>query len=241
MGKLIEALDIYIQNYYVWNADQLRKHWCEQVGGTQLTVPAHIVNEYSHPNRPNGFTGCQWGKDESILPRTGVDSWYASMKKMVDNNQNYTNTLLLGQDFAHYRRGCDKFQEHNGANNRQNIDDLKIDYHAMKELRFARIYQAAQLLLSILTEDNNLRLRNMLYDLKIDLQEALEDSNRYAAKKDPDFTRKAFTLLWSTPNSSIRSPSKFKGWNISKYGIPKNWMDDVEMVLSELKKFDLKI
>ena len=74
-SSLIEALDIYVKNYGPWSYEQCSTHWCQQVGGAQLILPAHIINEYSHPSRP--FYPCpKWqGEGELLLPRTGVADW----------------------------------------------------------------------------------------------------------------------------------------------------------------------
>ena len=45
-SPLIEALDIYVENYGSWSEKQRKTHWCQQVGGTQLILAAHMINEY---------------------------------------------------------------------------------------------------------------------------------------------------------------------------------------------------
>jgi hypothetical protein len=56
LWPLIEATDAYVQNYNKWIEagayDKIKAHWCEQVGGAQLLLPAHVINEYCHPTRP---------------------------------------------------------------------------------------------------------------------------------------------------------------------------------------------
>lgn len=90
-SPLIEALDIYVKNYGPWTAEQCKTHRCQQVGGAQLILPAHMINEYSHPSRP--FSPCpKWQcEGEPILPRTGVVDWI--------NNSGYK----LGSNFAWVR------------------------------------------------------------------------------------------------------------------------------------------
>lgn len=66
-ATLIAALDKYIQNY-----DD--NTWRQQIGGAQLILPAHMINEYSHPTSP--FYPCpKWEDSEAALPRTGVSDW----------------------------------------------------------------------------------------------------------------------------------------------------------------------
>ncbi len=73
-SPLIEALDIYVKNYGSWGKKQRKIHWNQQVGGTQLILAAHMINEYIS-SRP--FYPCpKWqGEGESLLPRTGVADW----------------------------------------------------------------------------------------------------------------------------------------------------------------------
>ena len=42
--------------------------WVQQVGGAQLLLPAHVINEYCHPTR--SFDPCPNFKDSAALPRT---------------------------------------------------------------------------------------------------------------------------------------------------------------------------
>ena len=73
-SPLIDSLTTYVKNYNAWNAEQRNNHWCQQVGGAQLILPAHVINEYSHPSRP--FYPCpNWSNEEAALPRTGVADW----------------------------------------------------------------------------------------------------------------------------------------------------------------------
>lgn len=95
--KLIEVLDIYVKNYDRWTYDQRETHWCQQIGGAQLILPAHVINEYSHPSRP--FYPCpKWGNNEASLPRQGVSDW-----RIADNGK-----YNLGKDFAWWSRGGER-------------------------------------------------------------------------------------------------------------------------------------
>lgn len=89
-ASLVKALNDYVDNYDKWDYAQRSKHWCQQVGGAQLILPAHVINEYSHPSRL--FYPCpKWGVNEPALPRTGVANW-----KNAGNISQYK----LGNDFA---------------------------------------------------------------------------------------------------------------------------------------------
>jgi len=75
LRSLIEALDVYVKNCEQWDWSKCNNHWCQEVGGAQLILPAHVINEYSHPSRP--LAPCpKWnGQGEGVLPRTGVKDW----------------------------------------------------------------------------------------------------------------------------------------------------------------------
>lgn len=91
--NLIDALQTYIDHYNLWSDEQLSDYWCQQVGGTQLLLPAHLINEYNHPLR--SFYPAPANIDyDVILPRTGIDRWFT------------LGTMQLGKDFAWGRGGC---------------------------------------------------------------------------------------------------------------------------------------
>lgn len=93
--NLIDALQTYIDHYNLWSHEQLSNYWRQQVGGTQLLLPAHVINEYNHPLR--SFYPAPTTIDyDVILPRTGVDRWFT------------LGTKQLGKDFAWGRGGCDQ-------------------------------------------------------------------------------------------------------------------------------------
>jgi hypothetical protein len=74
--NLIDALQTYINspNWSNWSSQQKIDYWGNQVGGQQLLLPAHVINEYRHPTRP--FDPCPlYGDNEPVLPRTGVADW----------------------------------------------------------------------------------------------------------------------------------------------------------------------
>jgi hypothetical protein len=92
---LIQTLDTYIKNYDAWSGEQCGTHWRQQVGGAQLILPAHVINEYSHPSRPL-YPCPKWNTDDdTVLPRTGVSDWRTG---------GYGNQL--GNSFAWLRGGA---------------------------------------------------------------------------------------------------------------------------------------
>lgn len=102
LNVLIEALEDYIKNYEAWykaNAwEKMEAHWCQEVGGAQLLLPAHIINEYCRPDR--SFDPCPSFTEET-LPRTrnfhsgDKDEWFSIIE--------YGGRL--GVKFAGYRAG----------------------------------------------------------------------------------------------------------------------------------------
>ena len=100
--NLIDALQNHIDNYRTRSSKQCLTYWCQQVGGAQLLLPAHVINEYSYPSRP--LYPCPiYGNEESPLPRTGVEKWFTR-----DNHK-------LGIDYAWFREGKDLTRDYTGC------------------------------------------------------------------------------------------------------------------------------
>ena len=136
-SPLINALETYVKNYNTWNSQQRSNHWCQQVGGAQLILPAHVINEYSHPSRP--FYPCpKWSNEEAALPRTGVTDWRMQ------------TSYKLGSGFAWLRAG---YGARDGMGGNDNIlyDYAGYDHTAVSELLKSRTEQARLLLESELT------------------------------------------------------------------------------------------
>jgi hypothetical protein len=51
LTPLIDALKAYVQNFDVWDDKKCEAHWCKVIGGHQRKLPAHVINEYCHPDR----------------------------------------------------------------------------------------------------------------------------------------------------------------------------------------------
>ncbi len=71
LEKLTTALKTHVDNFDAWyeksNWTALEQCWSKQVGGAQLLLPAHVINEYCRPDR--SFEPCP-SFMESTLPRT---------------------------------------------------------------------------------------------------------------------------------------------------------------------------
>lgn len=146
-SPLINALETYVKNYDAWNGEQCSNHWCQKVGGAQLILPAHVINEYSYPYRP--FYPCpKWSNEEVVLPRTGVTDWRIA------------SGYKLGSDFAWLRA------EHRGAGRRRirrtgirhksdgALTRVVYDSAAVSDLLKSRTEQARLLLESEVSMDN---------------------------------------------------------------------------------------
>jgi hypothetical protein len=135
---LIQTLDTYIKNYDAWSGEQCGTHWRQQVGGAQLILPAHVINEYSHPSRPL-YPCPKWNTDDdTVLPRTGVSDWRTG---------GYGNQL--GNSFAWVRGDWRGRLDWDGHGNIY-TDYAKQDRAAMAELLKSRTKQA-QVLRNIIT------------------------------------------------------------------------------------------
>lgn len=87
---LINALQKYIDNHDVWNYDKLKSYWSSVIGGAQLLLPAHVINEYHNPLRSlNCFVEDTY---RNFLPRLGVNLWV----NLMDTN----GLAQLGKNFA---------------------------------------------------------------------------------------------------------------------------------------------
>jgi hypothetical protein len=132
--SLIETLDNYVKNYEAWNAEQCDTYWRQQVGGAQLILPAHIINEYSHPSRPLS----NWNNLTDInLPRTGISDWRTG---------GYGNKL--GSSFAWVRGSMEQRWGWDGGHANTFYDYTKYDHTAMVELLKSRSQQAHTLVSS---------------------------------------------------------------------------------------------
>lgn len=84
--NLINALQTYTDHYFDWTATQAQQYWCQQVGGAQLILPAHVINEYCR--RDHSFYPCPDFNEETTLPRV-IDCYWKDIEPKK-----------LGVDFA---------------------------------------------------------------------------------------------------------------------------------------------
>jgi hypothetical protein len=88
--NLIEALQQYIGNYSHWNIEERSNYWVHTIGGVQLLLPAHVINEYSRPDQ--SFYPCPnyLQPSTALTTSTGVDNW-----KRISNNYGYILKLIV--------------------------------------------------------------------------------------------------------------------------------------------------
>jgi len=105
LNILIQAYQTTINLYNASKWDEGNTAWAKQIGGAQLLLPAHFVNEYCHPKRP--FYPTPNFKSALSLPRSRTieeGEWFTAMY----------NGGHLGDKFAIYRgsqargRACER-------------------------------------------------------------------------------------------------------------------------------------
>jgi hypothetical protein len=52
MQPLLNTLQTYVDDYGSWTAEQCEGFWTNKVGGAQLMLPMHVLQEYCQPERP---------------------------------------------------------------------------------------------------------------------------------------------------------------------------------------------
>ncbi|MCD6039215.1 MAG: hypothetical protein K0S27_615, partial [Gammaproteobacteria bacterium] len=76
-SQLLGAYESYKQGYNGWDWNQRETHWCQQIGGAQLLLPAHVVNEYCRPDRAfyplPDFTQIGLPRGREMNGKTGTD------------------------------------------------------------------------------------------------------------------------------------------------------------------------
>lgn len=104
LQRLIDALQKYVDNYDPWTGEQCRTHWIKQVGGAQLLVPMHVLNEYCHPTR--SFDPTPDFALTSELPRSRKSEIYDG-NHWVKSDDAITvpvsSSKCLASDFGYYR------------------------------------------------------------------------------------------------------------------------------------------
>lgn len=144
-NNLIHSLQEIIQNWDTWNIFQINEHLVKQIGGAQLLLPAHVVNEYCHPTRSFGST----------LDFSKVESNGTWRTRQTDAGEWFTCQYhggKLGDKFAVLRGSsskalaCDKLY----YTTHPSVGKLKTDLVAVSTLYETRLEQHAKLLTELL-------------------------------------------------------------------------------------------
>jgi hypothetical protein len=112
--KLIDALQRYIDNYSSWTDLECRLHWAQNVGGEQLMLPAHVIQEYCRPDKPSYRSQ----KINIPLPRIDINDH----KNWFENNKGEK----LGRDFGRVRGYITK---KHGNHRSIPVKDVNINEH----------------------------------------------------------------------------------------------------------------
>lgn len=137
--NLIDALQQYIDNWSSWNAEQCEAHWIKQVGGSQLYLPAHVINEY----HDHGGTSSHLRKTN--LQRIGVNTWfYAGWGGQLGEDFAWAGRVVRAEGTA------GKLTARIGTGNPRDgkggftglIDDIREDSMFLRELFSLRAEQA---------------------------------------------------------------------------------------------------
>ena len=110
--KLIDALQIYIDNYNSWTDIECRSYWAQKIGGEQLILPAHVIQEYCRPDKPSHRSQ----KFDMLLVRIDINE----RKNWFENNKRE----MLGKDFGRVR-GYNR--KKNGNHRSIPVKDVKIN------------------------------------------------------------------------------------------------------------------
>ncbi|HQW57562.1 MAG TPA: protein kinase [Gammaproteobacteria bacterium] len=94
LNILIQAYETADDLYHASKYNEGNTAWVRQVGGAQLLLPAHIINEYCHPTRP--FYPVPNFKKAAVLPRS----------RTIDEGEWFTASYKggkLGDTFGYFR------------------------------------------------------------------------------------------------------------------------------------------
>lgn len=134
--NLIDALQSFIANYDGWKESSV-EHWITEVGAAQVLLPAHVINEYRHPDR--SFEPCP-KFDELILPRSDIVGWI------------FNGDYILGKNCAWLRSWSPKVPVYYGECPTNMKECVIHDYKAIRTLFEIRTAQREKLIYSVIKE-----------------------------------------------------------------------------------------
>ena len=145
--NLINVLGNYVSGSGAWDSGQCSMHWCKEVGGAQLLLPAHVINEYSREDR--SFHPCPTF-DDKYLPRTGVATWSKNGYKLGIDSAIFRSSGARHSavnSFKRYGGSCDDWYGHRDIEPQKR--DVSIDQIAVTTLLQTRRLQHDKLIASV--------------------------------------------------------------------------------------------
>jgi hypothetical protein len=134
--KVTDAQQILKDNWNSWDYNKCNQHWVQQVGGAQLILPMHVLQEYSQPNRP--FDPCPNFKDVYDLERNLPD-WL--LKGLADHSLSEKWALSGGGRCVSFR-------------SRYNVvKSVVVDHKALVDMSSTRTQQRGELVAELVTEN----------------------------------------------------------------------------------------
>jgi len=164
--KLIDVLQNYIDNYNSWTDIECRSYWSKQIGGEQLILPAHVIQEYCRPDMPSHRSK----KCNVLLPRIDINE----RKNWFENNKGE----MLGRDFGRVRGYIKK---KNGNHRSIPVKNIKINEHWINVIKHD--IKLLETLLNIRLQQRDKFIYNTSYqvrlpiELPVDLPESSVDTS----------------------------------------------------------------
>ncbi|HXH55245.1 MAG TPA: hypothetical protein VNK03_05840 [Gammaproteobacteria bacterium] len=151
LNILIRAYKTTIDLYNASKNGEAGSAWVRQVGGAQLLLPAHVVNEYCHPTRP--FFPLPNFKDAAPLPRT----------RTLREGEWFTAEYFggrLGENFAVLRQGrasgvgCRPWGQADAiASPVMHVDGLSHGFEVVRALNITRAAQRVELIAELMPKN----------------------------------------------------------------------------------------
>ena len=137
VDSLIEAIQNFEKSYSNMKYEELCELWCNQIGRTQLLLPAHIIRRYLSHKESFLSTDIRKDFEGSEITREKFNSWYEE------------NSKKLGENYAHVR----------GAGPRCRSWDPSLSYirvfNALANTHVLNVLKITDDLITILDRDKN--------------------------------------------------------------------------------------
>ncbi len=198
LHNLSAALKNCIDNSQGWSTEQWIEGWCKQVGGAQLLLPAHVINEYCREDR--SFNPCP-SFTESTLPRTrkiGNCKWFSTSDKgrlgydcavLRKAELSLERSETWAEEWVDYRKQSDSFSK------AQEADKEKVLQRALYERRLVHYEKLRKYEFDLYQKDqecwNQGRAAPARPSGNTRIDESLEylGYSKYAGSRNPDICR----------------------------------------------------